>query len=1351
MLTCQLVRVIVTQEVPDCFEMCHRWCHLAEVHLTLDRFDIMCHCTRAFIRDSELVKQSLVTWPKDGDSSCTETDQSAEVGEEEDGEEGDGEKEQSGIEEEEKEAQEDRLMKMMGLPVSFGSGNSPLTGKAQKKKSHGHKKKKKRKRKAEMKEEEEEKAGLDLVDFPQLTPESVLEFRQLDLEEAWQGYWGQYGEYLVWEGWVNKYPEQIDYGICKGVPHTTEVEVNTEEGSELSITEEGSRVNNREKISDVNQFEASEVNNSRKSSEVRKLQESFEVDTKKSSNVSKPDESSRVNNKEERLEISKFNEDLEVKHNIKDPRINSATENMLSHITTENESSTNSNQSQRSEVNKEQGSNGKPVLCEEDDLNHINDTHDQGTQNIDQIDDNKTKPDSGLCDDGLKQEKLSLNQFQISFNQAIESTLKGRVENQQQLNTHQQDEVSDAEEDNMSNERSEIVHMMHSYASGPGDQSVVSGQCEDDHVDQEEDYEVEWQEMWNDHYTETYWYYFNQFSMEFDRLSINGSVQVPTTGTKVDTNVVQCDVSLSNSFQGKTTHSDGIQGDETPGNICQGNTSFRDGCLGDNSHSLTNIDSVHDSNTKYSQSKDESKDEKECFISEGGNKEEELVDGGGSGRRRKNKSNTASQNTSKSSTPVQMTSQTSQSFGCGGDDDPPDERPVQLPSSHEMDNEDVHMDEESRVQDQLRYLGFSLEEEVGQSEIVVKKPRITEGQLSFKSKHRKTYLNLGKKPVHIRFDGDGHQLKVCKSKKLNKVKAFLNKSSPSDISTGPQATNSVINEDTKFQFAVDFAAANGIEDIDWSDMSVSSDDDSVQSKKNFPDLETFSDDTNLQCDAKSAPQKNKRRKKKKQGKIPEEISNDPELRKYWAQRYRLFTRFDDGIKLDREGWFSVTPEKIAEHIADRCRCDVIVDAFCGVGGNAIQFAFTCERVIAVDIDPAKIECARHNAAVYGVEDRIEFICGDFLKVAPLLKADVIFLSPPWGGPDYLNADVFDLETMMELKASDIFEVSQKVTSNIAFFVPRNSDFEQLTALAGPGGHVEVEQNLLNNKLKTITAYYGDLVLDTGWNQGTGEDGTWKQERDSLSAEAPDWDNVSTEAKDRDCMSSEAQNKDVMSKKTQDRDNMSSGAQNKDVVSKDTKDRDNMSSGAQNKDVVSKDTQDKDSMSSGAQNKDVVFKDTQDRDNMSSGAQNKDVVSKDTQDRDNMSSGAQNNDVVSKDTQDRDNMSSGAQNMNVMSKEAKDSDIMYSGAQNRDIMSKEAKDGDNMSSEAQNRDIMSKEAKDSYCMSAETQDKNRISLEARDNKNLSTEAKKGNKVFHSETDKSKGQDGYSLISECEQFG
>lgn len=59
-------------------------------------------------------------------------------------------------------------------------------------------------------------------------------------------------------------------------------------------------------------------------------------------------------------------------------------------------------------------------------------------------------------------------------------------------------------------------------------------------------------------------------------------------------------------------------------------------------------------------------------------------------------------------------------------------------------------------------------------------------------------------------------------------------------------------------------------------------------------------------------------------------------------------------------------------------------------------------VIAIDIDPKKIEMAKHNAAIYGVADRIEFIIGDFLTLADSLKADVIFLSPPWGGPQYLK-------------------------------------------------------------------------------------------------------------------------------------------------------------------------------------------------------------------------------------------------------------------------------------------------------------------------------------------------------------
>lgn len=231
--------------------------------------------------------------------------------------------------------------------------------------------------------------------------------------------------------------------------------------------------------------------------------------------------------------------------------------------------------------------------------------------------------------------------------------------------------------------------------------------------------------------------------------------------------------------------------------------------------------------------------------------------------------------------------------------------------------------------------------------------------------------------------------------------------------------------------------------------------------------------------ADSAPQRKKTRQRRQEP-VPKEVAAEPDLAKYWAQRHRLFSRFDEGIKLDREGWFSVTPERIAEHIALRVQqcfpeAQLIIDAFCGVGGNSIQFALTGSRVLGIDIDPVRLDLARHNASVYGVEQQIDFIQGDFLDLAPHLHGDVVFLSPPWGGPDYLTAEVFDIRTMMEPEGFQVFQKAKLISNNIVYFLPRNADMDQIASLAGPGGRVEVEQNFLNNKLKTITAYFGSLI------------------------------------------------------------------------------------------------------------------------------------------------------------------------------------------------------------------------------------------------------------------------------------
>ncbi|OWZ16839.1 Trimethylguanosine synthase [Phytophthora megakarya] len=197
--------------------------------------------------------------------------------------------------------------------------------------------------------------------------------------------------------------------------------------------------------------------------------------------------------------------------------------------------------------------------------------------------------------------------------------------------------------------------------------------------------------------------------------------------------------------------------------------------------------------------------------------------------------------------------------------------------------------------------------------------------------------------------------------------------------------------------------------------------------------------------------------------------------KFYVQRHVLFEKFEDGIQLDHESWYSVTPQVIAEHIAKRLACDIVVDPFAGCGGNVIQLAMTCKQVIAIDIDPEKIRMAKHNAAIYGVANKIEFIIGNSIDILPRLKADAVFLSPPWGGVKYSRKS-FSLEDMLVkgVSGQDLFAMAHKVSKNIAYYLPRGTPSEDLEALT-PGEPVECEKIFLNKQLKVVTAYYGDLV------------------------------------------------------------------------------------------------------------------------------------------------------------------------------------------------------------------------------------------------------------------------------------
>lgn len=107
-----------------------------------------------------------------------------------------------------------------------------------------------------------------------------------------------------------------------------------------------------------------------------------------------------------------------------------------------------------------------------------------------------------------------------------------------------------------------------------------------------------------------------------------------------------------------------------------------------------------------------------------------------------------------------------------------------------------------------------------------------------------------------------------------------------------------------------------------------------------------------------------------------------------------FTRA--GTRLDEEGRWSLTPEALAVGIARLAAGRSVVDAGCGAGGNTLAFARAGSPVTAIELDAGRLALARHNAGVYGVEDKVRWLEGDARRLVPTLSADVLFVDPPWG-------------------------------------------------------------------------------------------------------------------------------------------------------------------------------------------------------------------------------------------------------------------------------------------------------------------------------------------------------------------
>ena len=176
-------------------------------------------------------------------------------------------------------------------------------------------------------------------------------------------------------------------------------------------------------------------------------------------------------------------------------------------------------------------------------------------------------------------------------------------------------------------------------------------------------------------------------------------------------------------------------------------------------------------------------------------------------------------------------------------------------------------------------------------------------------------------------------------------------------------------------------------------------------------------------------------------------------------------KFTKPIYSNKDGLQLATPEIAAKYIAKRLKTKTIADLGCGIGGQVIFFAQECDKVYAVERNPEKIEYAKKNCELYGV-DNVEFILGDALSPETRDKisdSDIIFSDP--ARPLAEKKRTLD---NLQPPISELIKLYSNVTTKLAFHAPPQMPPERI------GLDCEYEYMSISGQLNRLTLYFGDL-------------------------------------------------------------------------------------------------------------------------------------------------------------------------------------------------------------------------------------------------------------------------------------
>jgi len=159
------------------------------------------------------------------------------------------------------------------------------------------------------------------------------------------------------------------------------------------------------------------------------------------------------------------------------------------------------------------------------------------------------------------------------------------------------------------------------------------------------------------------------------------------------------------------------------------------------------------------------------------------------------------------------------------------------------------------------------------------------------------------------------------------------------------------------------------------------------------------------------------------------------------------------LQTTEEGVYSITRRRDADRIMNIIRYVVkhtdtksITDCTACIGGDTLNFGLNFKAVISIELKQNNFDALRNNVDVYELHN-VSTLLGDCTKLFDWYS-DVVYIDPPWGGPDYREHKVLNL-TISDIRLDAwLFEILLRKNrpAHIFLKLPVNYNFERFNTL-----------------------------------------------------------------------------------------------------------------------------------------------------------------------------------------------------------------------------------------------------------------------------------------------------------------